>query len=167
MSHNKSLNSPPIPTSAHLLLSSVTSTKLKSFNLILMLCPAKWPPPPPPAAHFSPLQPWSLAQFTVPGHSKNFITRGKLPSKNLPPVFDGSPADHSRTEFWWRRIFSNILDWGWCSDSCNLFFFFPLPTPIRTQVGSTNYRRYSFSTSPNSQKLGYWGLGMLRLIRQS
>lgn len=154
MSHNKSLNSPPIPTSAHLLLSSVTSTKLKSFNLILMLCPAKWPPPPPPAAHFSPLQPWSLAQFTVPGHSKNFITRGKLPSKNLPPVFDGSPADHSRTEFWWRRIFSNILDWGWCSDSCNLFFFFPPTNPNPNTSGQHQLQKILLFYIPKQSEIG-------------
>lgn len=54
MSPDECPNSPHIPASAHLLLSSVISTSLKSpFNLILFLCPGEWPPPPPPA-QFSP-----------------------------------------------------------------------------------------------------------------
>lgn len=53
MSPDECPNSSPIPTPAHLLLSSVISTSLKSFNLILILCPGEWPPPPPPPAQFA------------------------------------------------------------------------------------------------------------------
>lgn len=172
MSPDKCPNSPHILTSAYLLLSSVISTSLKSpFNLILCLCPGKWKPPPPPA-QFSP--PSSTPSPAVCPSSLCLGTL-KLPYtwkaafQTPDSCFGWLPADHSRTEFWWGGIFSNILLWGWCSHSYSLFF---LPTPINpscfpTQLGSTSGRRYSCSTSPNSQKLGYWGQVMLRLISQS
>lgn len=133
MSPDKCPSPPPIPTSAHLLLSSVISTSLKSFNLILILCPGKWPPPPPPAQFAPPCStpspevcPSSLCLGTL----KTSLHVESCLSKYLPAVFDGSPAAHSRTEFWWGGIFSNILVWGWCLDSYSPFFFFLLPTPI-------------------------------------
>lgn len=107
MSPDKCPNSPHILTSAYLLLSSVISSSLKSpFNLILLLCPGKWPPPPP--APFSP--PSSTPSPEVCPSSLCLGTL-KLPytwnaAFQIPDsCFWWLPADHSRTEFWWGGIF--------------------------------------------------------------
>lgn len=159
MSPDECPNSSPTPTPAHLLLSSVISTSLKSFNLILILCPGEWPPPPPPPAQFaapgstpSPaLCPSSLCLGTLktslhlesclPNSCLLFLMALQLTTAGL------SSGDKGLSAISWFGDNAQTLR--------AFFFFFFLPTPIPTQVGSTNCRRYSYFTSPTSQKLGY------------
>lgn len=145
MSPDKCLNSPHIPTWAHLQWSSVISTSLKSFNSyllcvladghhLLLLLPSFHQPLPL-------LSPQSLLVLCSWAHW-NFLPHGNLPSQHPPAVPDGSPADHSSTDFSWGGIFSNILLWGWCSDSYSPFSS-TNPTCFPSQLGSTNCRGYS------------------------
>lgn len=106
--------------------------------------------------------PWSLSLFTVPGHIKISL------HEFLPAVSDGSPAAHSRTGFCWGGVSSNILVWGWCSDSHRLFIFYqPQSHQLPNTIGQHQVQQiFLFYIPKTDRKLGYWGQVMLRLISQ-